>query len=169
MRSTAARTGAAASAATAITTMRQRKLRFRHHSDPSHFVTIFLGMLQIVFFDSDRTPNKRFEPLCSSVNTNCTGHTHTHTDRISHISQCFPFFKGATAKQPEGFGCFVCPNSLRPLACVCEVFDLLSSRQQECMALACHQGATVDPMRKPVAVVCCIIDTSNSNTPSECP
>ena len=23
---------------------------------------------------------------------------------------CFPFFKGLPPKQPEGFGCFVCPN-----------------------------------------------------------
>ena len=57
-------------------------------------------------FGFECTPNKRFEPLCSSVNTNCTG----QTDRISTHFLVFPFLKGLPPKQPEGFGCFVCPN-----------------------------------------------------------
>ena len=48
-------------------------------------------------FGFECTPNKRLEPLCSSVNTNCTGHTDRHTKCLTFPS-CFPFFKGATAK-----------------------------------------------------------------------
>ena len=98
----------------------------RHHSDPSHFVTIFLHSFFSILtpyptrvggstefsqlFGIECTPNKRVEPLCSSVNTNCTGQTDRQTE-----SHTFPsvslFLKGLPPKQPEGFGCFVYPNS----------------------------------------------------------
>ena len=80
-------------------------------------------------FGFECTPNKRFEPLCSSVNTNCTGHTHRQTE-----SHTFPsvslFLKGLPPKQPEGFGCFVCPNSqnvqARGLEAACKVLQNVS-------------------------------------------
>ena len=66
------------------------------HSDPSHFVTIFLHSFFSILtpyptggstefsqlFGIECTPNKRVEPLCSSVNTNCTGQGHTDRDNL---------------------------------------------------------------------------------------
>jgi hypothetical protein len=60
------------------------------------------------FFGSDRTPNKSFEPLSASHRKSAMD---TQTDKMSNIYQLHPFFKkGLPPKQPESFGCFVCPN-----------------------------------------------------------
>ena len=59
-------------------------------------------------FGSDRTPNTSSEPLFSCTDTNCTGHT--DRQNIKHLPVASLFLKGLPPKQPEGFGCFVCPN-----------------------------------------------------------
>ena len=64
-------------------------------------------------FGSDRTPNKSSEPLFVCTYTNCTGQT--DRQNLTHFlaSVCL-FLKGLPPKQPEGFGCFVCPNLILP-------------------------------------------------------
>ena len=46
----------------------------------------------------------------SPVQTQIVLDTVTHRQKVSHLPVASLFLKGLPPKQPEGFGCFVCPN-----------------------------------------------------------